>query len=347
MPWTITNWANADWSDIAIQNEFVDAFNERKFASLDYIPLPAIVAGDDVQARGYIYSYQFWLANSQSHPGIAFVVSHIHGDPRPAGVYDNAEEIPFYTSIADIFSAAGKDYSHFRRYTTHPDEGGQVAYGYFQIGDIIGPWIWEDIQACLHVMVWTGDPVQGRTIGFQDIVSKNGWGRAFGDGTAVWNAAKAAAEADYQVRGYYRYPLAASKGSRYYDSPGRYRYEAQMERVEARCNMTGVWNGCTRHADWYIRSEKYIGCDWQTYGDDVIEGRLSLFSQDEPATNAETLVSGMKISDAATMPNNPWCDEPTAELPLPGLGWYRPSFDDERNVRIVIRWNVEGGFTYQ
>lgn len=41
----------------------------------------------------------------------------------------------------------------WRRYTTHPDDGGSLLYGPIQAGDVIGDWLYEDIQAGFNLKV--------------------------------------------------------------------------------------------------------------------------------------------------------------------------------------------------
>ena len=50
-------------------------------------------------------------------------------------------------TLKRAFELAGRTQTHFRAYTEHPDEGGVPEYRYAEKGDIIGSWLWEDLQA--------------------------------------------------------------------------------------------------------------------------------------------------------------------------------------------------------
>lgn len=345
MAWTITNWANADWSAAATLNEFVGAVNERKLAVGQAEPFATVIAGDDVQAAsffagipGYInFGYQLWIESRYGD----FVVSHDAGTPRTGETFDDS----VYGSLAEVFSAAGLAHSNWRRYTTHPDDGGDVAYGKMQAGDIIGPWIFEDIQKCLNVLVWMIEI----SIGWQDVVKYSGWGESRGSG-ATWAAAKAAAEADYASGAFGpRYPAAATEGFWQTWTPGE-RFIAQLWRSEAKAYAYIPWFGKARYADWWVRASKLYSDPaesiFDAYGDGVIEDTWHRWSEDTPATADGTIVSGSKLGVAATMPNNPWCNEPGSGKITTGRGWNRNEVDSEYNVRLIVRWNVTGGFTY-
>ena len=318
MTWTITNWANADWSAAAILNEFINAINERASAAGGGVSSAAAVAvGDDVQRVEFFRNLQTWI---ESYLG-AFVVSHVAGVPRSSGCFDNTASIDSYANLAAVFSAAGLEYSNWRRYTTHPDEGGGVAYGQMQAGDIIGPWIFEDLQKCLNVLVWTkigcditgGDSYEGR-----------------GSDTD-WATAKAIAEAAWARTGDgnwpHTYSTAWTFGSKYY---------AVLSRRTGHFSAS-VWNGVNRSADFYIKATKPTVFD--AYGDDVIEDKWSFWLADEPANEETTIVSSSQFGDASVMPNNPWCDKPPPENTR---GW-----DSSGGMWMVLRWNVAGGFSYQ
>jgi len=147
MAWTITNWANADWSDVDILNEFVDAINERSLANAGSGTLAdTISAGDDVQIieegigesylRKVIKKWQFWMESL----GNSCAVSHDNGTPRGAGYFHNtAGGIQTYGTLAALFAATDLAHSDFRCYEVHPDDGGSVIYRQIQKGDIIGP----------------------------------------------------------------------------------------------------------------------------------------------------------------------------------------------------------------
>ena len=317
MAWTITTWDDVDWSAAATLNEFVGAVNERKSALGQGSPFATVVAGDDVQAASFFVAYQAWIEANRG----SFVVSHIVGDPWVGGHYDGEAAIATYANLAAVFSGAGLAHSNWRRYTTHPDEAGVVAYGQMQAGDIIGPWIFEDIQKCLNVLVWTkkgfawqgGDSYQG-----------------VGSSSVSWEAAKATAEANWARTGD-GVPWAVSYSRGF---PSGANWAAILERYAGEAYVINVWNGVARYADWYLST--YAAGTYDAYGDDVLEDVFSLWLQDEPATDATTIVSSSKIGDASVMPNTPWADWNTVR------GWDSST----PGMWVVLRWNVSGGFAY-
>ena len=336
MAWSVTDWTTKPaWNPASLLNQFVGSVNERKSAIVQGAPFATVVHADIVQAATFFTAFQQWIEANRG----SFVVSHdgVLGEsiPRAGGHYDGWDlltngEIPKYANLAAVFDAAGLEHSGWRRYTTHPDEAGVVAYGQMQAGDIIGPWIFEDIQKCLNVLVWTRPTISSR----EELVEYRGDGAS----GVSYAAARAAAEAAwtsiadsgrYYTQSYQRFPSGV--------------YTARLERVEFKCAAVNVWNGCTRHADWYILPTVpiYVGGTriLDSYGDFEHEHDrwYSLWSRDEPVTNATTIVSAAKIGDAATMPNNPWSDAPGSR------GWdhIQPWWG-----AVIVRWNVAGGFTY-
>lgn len=142
MGWPTTNWNNADWSALSTVNAFIEAINER-LKAVSKVPtlLSLVEIGTDVQ------SAEFWRTIQEWTMGLAcfFVESgYTGGSSRPPSI-----------TFERAFQLAGLTYSNWRRYTTHPDEGGMPQYGVMQPGDIIGPWIFEDIQKFLNVLTRT------------------------------------------------------------------------------------------------------------------------------------------------------------------------------------------------
>lgn len=334
MAWTITNWANADWSDVDILNEFVDAINERDSARGGAGNLASTIsAGDDAQAVGnspVFENMRAWQVAIESMYNTYFIVSHDAGTPRGAGYWDNKAAILKYASLTELFSAAGlSPQTGWRRYTTHPDETGSVAYGQIVAGDIIGPWIFEDLQKVLNVLVHT-DSVDSASLINGDTYS-TGTGDDFD-----WETAKTEAEGNWARSGDVDEFYAHSRAE-WIGSPS-FIYQVRMDRSSGEVQLTGVWNDVTRDVDWYFRGAKYV--TWDAQGDDVIEDKYSLWLTDAPATNSTTVVSSTEIGDASVMPD--WCAQPNGGAT--GLGYAQSGANDHARV---FRWNVTNGFVYQ
>ena len=336
MAWSVTDWTTKPvWQYATLVNEFVGAVNERKLALGLGSPLTTVNAGDDVQAATFFTQFQQWVETRLS----SFVAAWAGGEALGAGWYDGAASIPVYASLAAVFTAAGLDHADWRRYTTHPDDGGEVAYGQMEVGDIIGPWIFEDIQKCLKVLVWTKRSHEAQV----DKVYYYGQGYS-GVSVAAAQAAAVAAWAEVSPAG--SNPRLGAVSTTW-DSPAGSEWWTELQRLESKFSVSNVWNSVLRFADWYVwadaaRNRGFTG--FQAY-DPVVEDRWNLFSQDEPAMDSTTIISGTKMGDAATAPITPWAGVDQT------LGWsgdsstafyYSPAF-----VTAVLRWNVEGGFTYQ
>ena len=340
MAWSVTDWTTKPvWQYATLVNEFIGAVRERGLAYVTNYSTPSYVVAETL-----IQEAVFWadgypqkaLQERIERLVLVYAKSHAGGEALAAGHYDGAPSVPLYASLAEAFAAAGLDYSDWRRYTTHPDDGGEVAYGQMQAGDIIGPWIFEDLQKILNVLVWTR-----RTTWYTNVdrVEYDGYGTG-----GNWAAAKTAVEADW-AEGYTGNVMAYSRGIA---TPGLTNYYGWLKRGQSKRQEAGVWNDVVRHADWYVRATKYpaTGGDVSVFdangdlGPDDREDLYFLWSQDEPATDAETIVSDTTLGSASVKPT--WCAEP-GENQYVTRGWVLASDP----FFVVVRWNVSGGFTYQ
>jgi len=343
MAWSVTDWTTKPiWQYATLVNEFASAISERRSARDGGGAFTVISAGDIIQPFFHLFKYILWTMQMEIEDlitdwlgggNLGFVKSHAGGESLGAGWYDGRSSIPVYASLAEAFTAAGLDYTNWRRYTTHPNDGGVVAYGPIDHNDIIGPWIFEDMQKILNVLVWTGRT----TVSYVSGDAYDGEGLVEGS----WEAAKDTAGTFYARTGDGSTPRAQSRGMIESLPLGGFSYSAWLEHDDGFGQVEEVWNGVTRHGDWYVKAVKYFV--WDDYGDDVIEDMYSLWSQDEPATDAATIVSATKLGNASIKPTDLWCAEPTGPL-YPAFtyrGW-------QRSVSaVVLRWNVLGGFTYQ
>lgn len=129
MGWSIMDWtSNPDWSSLTNINDFIGAIRERQTA-LCQTPLKSLKnVGDDVQAYTLWRDLQQWVEDNDW----SFVVSHDVGVKRAISYYDAVAgtSAPYYANLAAVFSAAGLSTSNWRRYTTHPDDGGSGTIGW-------------------------------------------------------------------------------------------------------------------------------------------------------------------------------------------------------------------------
>lgn len=152
MGWTpITS--GVDWQAASFVNEYIAALNERKTVIGQSENLVAeVAAGDDISAATFWGEpYLGFGIGLQSQ--ILAIAPFNFVDPSTASDLTGLTTAAFWTASTFKQAIAG-NIGGFRRYTTHPDDGGSVGYGIMQQGDIIGPWIFEDLQSALNKMVW-------------------------------------------------------------------------------------------------------------------------------------------------------------------------------------------------
>ena len=329
MAWPITDWSgNPDWAAIANVSAFVEAINERLIVYGNE-PLPTKTVDDDVQAAAWFASMQTAIENMYH----SFVVFH------PPGHYDNSafpdptyygglEDL--YANLAALFSAAGLSTSTWRAYTTHPDDAGADQARGIEAGDIIGPWLFEDLQKVLKVMVLTLPPTKGGVS--QEIKA--------GSGDGTWAEATGEAEAAFAaytpISGY---PAQAySRAYRYNGDPAT--YLVYIQRGREKYSFSGIPTAFAHSVECYARAIIPWGYDpaaFDANGDDVIEDKWSLFDTISPSTDASVETSW--LGSIAGPPT--WCSAPPEDADNL-LGWaLSPSC-----FSAIIRWNVAGGFVY-
>jgi hypothetical protein len=307
MAWPITDWSgNPDWAAIANVSAFVEAVNER--LAVTYTdplptPLPAKAVGDDVQAAAWIASMQEAVEGYLTR----FVVYH------PPGYYEGGSLPVVYADLAELFSTAGLATSTWRAYTTHPDDAGVDQARGIQAGDIIGPWLFEDLQKVLNVMVLTyidsgglGYEAEGK-IG--DFLSPSPGG--------TWAAAKTGAEADYDA--YTDTPEThASHGSTGYNTPLD-AYYANISRVRERTTASALSTEFAHAVEFYaVGLPQPLGGVYADNGDAVHPEAYGLWLLNTSAATTDADVTSDWLGSVGAYP--PWCPEPGMAEQV-GLGW--------------------------
>jgi len=330
MGWTYTDWSpgtNNDWALLANVNDFIKAFNERRAVAGDGA-WSLKSAGDDVQGVGFLGNLQAGF-----YSGL-FAVSHDAGVPRSAGYYEGETDIPTYASPwSDIFSAAGLSTTTWRAYTAHPVDdvppGADQARG-IGAGDIVGFWLFEDLQKCINVNIWAIYTTSSSG-GTYEANTREGWGVG-----ATWADAQADAEAAFnaEIKSYAPPACAYYKGE-YIDDP-LYPYRCHIKRTMVNFSMTCPTT-LARDVEWYM---KFAGL--QTPDDngdfpDHDSGEWHLW-QTSPGETGLT-ISTVAPFGSLDMPNA--CDEPTLDNPT------ARGYDTEPDgMKCLTRWDVPGGFEY-
>lgn len=322
-----------DWSQIDFYKQFWAATVERGHAinvpvvGLDEYDTPAV--GCDVQYMGTgrassptdkfsIYTLQEWIEDNAQY----FVASH------------DVDDIAMYT-WASLKAAAGLDASGWTR--KHP-EG--TSYGKCQPEDYFGPWLWNELKACLDLLVATNPnwawnsaiPGGGRTVYRGD--------GSEADGEAAYNQAKAEAEADWhdtEGSGYEVPPLVfwkmAYSGGTWLAAGFRSHIHLQPTGAKAPDATAHGW------------SANYVGYmqigNWGTFdaqGDGVVEDGWKAWSGER-----EVAVGLLWLPDRVSVfPPNTLTHNATGTL-----GYVLPASDqDPPEGHLVLEWNVPDGFTH-
>ena len=168
MSTAFTDPTHVDWAAASFLNEIHQGVIERYDAVFGYEESlgdtigAEIAAGNDVQAAALFEAWQ----DAIEEMAVLFV-DHTHNGGDFTG-----EENPTRFDLETFAAAAGLTYPGlWRAYTVHPDDDGEPAYRQIQAGDIIGPWLFEDLQAALTALKWTYTPAS-----LTAVASAYGWG---------------------------------------------------------------------------------------------------------------------------------------------------------------------------
>lgn len=158
MAWTPIT-AGLDWQNLAFLNELVTGYNERRRGAIILSKIADVVAGDDIQ------SYTFWKS---IQTGIEGCLNDLAPAYTGYGYLDDTVTVAGSDALvaltkAQLFSRASMHASGWRRATSWDPavndwtdiNDPMFSYGKMQAGDIIGPWIFLEIQNTLSQLKWT------------------------------------------------------------------------------------------------------------------------------------------------------------------------------------------------
>ena len=381
MAWPIETWTSAsDWQAAATASAFWEAIAERQKAigTSPYTIFPA--AGADVQYIGasaptgttdkFSWALLQGAAYNLAEAGKAataarWVMAHdADGTPRATDYYDGETAFDFWPDFATMMKTVHSDVAKttFRAATTWPVDGegdddwtnrDNAAYAYrtIQAGDIIGPWIMQDLQDLLNLMLWTfrgeldGDPVDFVGNDAEDYYASSGSPVAKATSALAWADAVASLapldDDDFEEKS--RNPMHI--GIMNLSGSG---YTAKIYAYRAYAKLTSIPTSPQRLFDFYALSRKpypnEAENEWDDNSDDVIEDAYSLWeSGTSQASPAATVYSSGPLG-AVTDPT-----QPSDPLTNPGdrhRGWsvdQRWDLDDETDCACIIRWQ----FTYK
>lgn len=222
---------NFDIQDHNIWNELEISINERLLLYHDAAPLTLTVANDDIQDRNRIRRMQSSVLN---------IIGNLDTEIFKGNISDTLDSIDTYSSYEDIFSSASLRPDGFRRATEYdpevndwtdindsmwiPNVGGAFNDSRCSIGDIIGPWIFDDLQKVLrklNVFVFDAETADVENYSVDnyantDVSGGHDWAAMISLASSVWpsNIGKTVV-----------YPQASAVGNLFYDTTYRVRYE--------------------------------------------------------------------------------------------------------------------------
>ena len=134
-----------DWQDVDVINEIITSYQQHRMSvgepkkEYDAAPIYAVPVGYDIQARNFWYDIQLWMEN--------FCTYFVDPDETIVG----EASITMFT-LATWRAAAGISVANGYKRST---DGTTIIYGKMVVGDVIGPWIMQEIQAGLSALTQT------------------------------------------------------------------------------------------------------------------------------------------------------------------------------------------------
>lgn len=368
--WNVTTWQNADWSATANYKQFWEAFYERRLLVSGVPAGPVPADGADCQYGGTVppvsstdrFSLgvvQAWVI-SQVDTGLGLTIPWIQthtaaGDPIDynGGTLASVER----WDAESFFKSMGcwKDSTHwgFRRATVMPADwtdasdpawqwdcqyapGYTPKFGLMQPGDIMGPWVFQDLQNALNRLKWLWGEFTW------DAQGENNELNGFGDDAGWnWDSAKAAAEAAAGVSNNDMLPNRYTRG---YEEPMSGDLEAS---ITSRYSYPLLAGGDYNYPLPCIVECCIVGGESETAnppfvfddnGDNIYNGFVSIAASVPVAAETALDVYGDAFG-STDIPN--WCADPNGTgTQESSQGWGIVS------TTAVARFDVAGGFTF-
>lgn len=187
---------DTDWTRVEFLNQFVKAMNERESFSQTGQFEDLFDAGDQA-AQAIGTSPRRWLERLQDTITFRaqndFIDSVNNAEDFLDGEPDGTVPSDFTFTKADFFAAVNGGGDWTRKY---PDANGvtQQDEGVIQAGDYIGPWIWNELQAALKLLVWTfNEGVDLDTLVLVEDIETEG---SETEDNTSWSSVKSAAESN-------------------------------------------------------------------------------------------------------------------------------------------------------
>lgn len=341
MGWNTTAWQNSDWSIAVIVTnapDFWNALNERKLilgAAAEHVPIKsadvhAATAGAPASTSGtFSWAYlQAWIASNCT----SFVQSHATtGAALASDFYEGKTAITMWTAT-NLYKSiyANEASTGFRRATTLPANwmdftDPAYSYGIMQPGDIIGPWVFLDLQRAFNRLIWTKATFTWDLTGADGKYGRNLVNTSYAD--AMAGLAAAWPVTDYTGDSV---PCGVYYGENGWSAGW---YDALARTIEATGSMS-LYAGITRDIDWMTKCVPYNAGTWDDNGHDVANGTWKTWHTDAGDTDA-TPTSAM-LGDKLTLP----------DAAAPGAGSYEWRGWLVSEYAALVRWNVASGLVY-
>lgn len=308
------------WFFAAVSIGIAETFQNRPTLSgLNETVNQAIVCGNAVIERDVVvnrnqsfFPYcghgQSYFASLQQELEVLspMYIDHDNGPLTDAG--DNF----LYFTLDNWRAAAGLNANGFRRST----DGSSFSYGQMQSGDIIGPWIFDDLQKGFGALKWVAG-----SLGWTPVSSGNsgasiqvGQFPVWGNVSPYWNDLKDDTESAWPGGGSSGSPAAYTEGSLWHDvnGDGSLYLDAGMLRRQATptCSAATIPHIVVL----YMRGEKLFDWAWDDpivysdHGDGITESE-SFYIQEASDEETGALWTGETIGQSnSNLPS--WCDQP-------------------------------------
>ena len=161
--------AGTVWSNVSFINQFIRAINERMYVTQDSSSPVGLL--DELAVGDLIQEASFWAGLQQACEDLASAANGPRGvwiDPSAVTSpenYDGQFEFDYlidfnFTPNQHEFlgpwrTAAGNPSQGWTRRFPNDSGGFDTEYGQMETGDIIGPWIFDELYNGLRVLVWS------------------------------------------------------------------------------------------------------------------------------------------------------------------------------------------------
>lgn len=323
--WTYSEYTDVDWADVNTMNELIGAYNERRQA-LGQSPVATISAGDDVQLASLYSDIQSWIGTYSS----SFIQSYDYpGTKRSIQSFTSTPET--YADTDDFTHSCGLQASHTGQYGwERTADGVNFDVGTVQVGDVIGPWIFNDLEKALNCLTWT--PVNSFSWSVTDsnsagngAASQGGWGTAYGNLITNYpNGAAATGILSSPGTYYYGWEDAVSAAPDVIDILESHRYSGTAS--------GSIVNYLNPSIEVYLQFSD-VGGVYDNQGDSLPYSGTDYHYIEAISQNGGSPITSSYNTNTG-IPSNPACAEPGI------CGWY--IYD----IQGVAMYDVAGGFTY-